>query len=270
MASEPQPEKKKPLRGKLKAVLKFCRAFLELTIVLSALWWFCLPYYAFIIAQLSAGILVNALGTPIQAAYIEQGGILFDITALHASARPAAEETGPAPPAPKIDSQPACAGSAWWRAVKEGFRRGIRDIDRGSIHAADQRNAMHTWLLLNIDARLVFAIEKDGAGTGELRFPIALLVTNMAPYLALVLATPGLRLLRRLFILILGAAILFAGHILFVVLALYYREAIAAAPHIPHAIAQFYLTLPFLLWIILAYWGKITASLADSGNVASE
>ncbi|MBP8131692.1 MAG: hypothetical protein KA184_19100 [Candidatus Hydrogenedentes bacterium] len=264
MATEPQPEKKKPLRGKLKTVLRFCRTFLELTIVLSAVWWFCLPYYAFIIAQLSAGILVNALGTPIDAAYIEQGGILFEVTALHASAQPAPAETGETASA-EATAAPACAAAAWMCSVKESFRRGIRDIDRGSIDAKERGNAMHTWLLLNIDARLVFAL-----GDHMLRFPIALLVTNMAPYLALVLATPGLRLFRRLFILVLGAAILFGGHILFVTLALYFREAIAAAPHIPHAIAQFYLTLPFLLWIILAYWGRITASFADTSNAGNE
>ncbi|MFP4501759.1 MAG: hypothetical protein ACLFTT_12215 [Candidatus Hydrogenedentota bacterium] len=93
--------------------------------------------------------------------------------------------------------------------------------------------------------------------------PVALLVTNMAPYLALVLATPGLSLLRRLIVLAVGAFILFAGHVAFIVLAFYFREQIAKAPDLPSAVAQFYLTLPFVLWIILAYWGKIARYLTE-------
>lgn len=177
---------KKPFRRKLIAVFQFCRTFLELTIILSVLWWLLMPHYGFALAQLSGGVLLNGLGVPVEAARIEPGGIL------------------------------------------------------------------------NTESVLVIVLEGH-----DLKFPIALLITNMAPYLALVLATPGLRLFRRLFILVLGAGLLMAGHIAFIVLALFYREAIATAPNIPTAVAQFYLTLPFLLWIILAYWGKITAS--DAG-----
>ncbi|HNT89346.1 MAG TPA: hypothetical protein PKL84_15900, partial [Candidatus Hydrogenedentes bacterium] len=168
---------KPAFRHRLVVVLQFCRNFIELTLLLSVAWWWLLPYYGYAIAQLSAGVLLNGLDVPIEAARIDPNGIL------------------------------------------------------------------------NTESALVFVL--DGH---ELRLAVALLITNMAPYLALVLATPGLRVVRRLVILVAGAAVLFGGHVAFIVLALYFREAIAAAPHIPHAIAQFYLTLPFLLWIVLAYW----------------
>lgn len=186
MASESVSANKKPFRRKLATLLQFCRTFLELTIILSVIWWLLLPQYGYALAQLSGGVLLNALQVPVEAARIEPYGIL------------------------------------------------------------------------NTESYLVIVVNGR-----PLSFPIALLVTNMAPYLALVLATPGLRLFRRLFILVFGAGLLMAGHITFIVLALYFREQIAAAPNIPTAVAQFYLTLPFLLWIILAYWGKIAAS--DAG-----
>ena len=189
MSQEIPAPVKWPFRHKFCAVFQFCRTFLELTVILSVTWWLCMPYYGYALAQVSAGVLMNVLHVPVEAARIEPSGIL------------------------------------------------------------------------NTDSLLVIVLTTN---PNPLRFPIALLITNMAPYLALVLATPGLRLIRRIFILVLGAGLLMGGHIAFVVLALYFREAIAAAPNIPTAVAQFYLTLPFLLWIILAYWGKISASVSGS------
>lgn len=187
MSANMDSQGKRPFRYRLRTVLQFSRNFVELTLLLSVGWWLLLPYYGYVLAQISGGILLNLLHVPIEAAKIEPGDAI-----------------------------------------------------------------------LNTASMLVFQL--DGQPKP---FPIALLITNMAPYLALVLATPGLRLLRRLFITVLGAAILFAGHVAFIVLAFYYRAEIAQAPSIPMAVAQFYLTLPFLLWVILAYWDRITASLSD-------
>ncbi len=112
--------------------------------------------------------------------------------------------------------------------------------------------------VLNTDSLLVFVV----AGREKL-LPIALLVTNMAPYLALVMATPSLSLARRLRILAIGASILAAGHLLFIVLVFRFQEVLQAASEAPTAIIQFYLTLPFLLWIVLAYWDRIGAYLNE-------
>ncbi len=80
------------------------------------------------------------------------------------------------------------------------------------------------------------------------------LITNVPPFIALVLATPGLTLRRRAIALILGCAILCGGHALFIIIALRFVAAFQHGTEIPTAVAQFFLTLPFLLWIMLAYW----------------
>ncbi|MBI3118799.1 MAG: hypothetical protein HYZ00_08945 [Candidatus Hydrogenedentes bacterium] len=117
--------------------------------------------------------------------------------------------------------------------------------------------------ILNTRSLLVFGVDQH-----EKALPIALLVTNVPPYLALVLATAGLTWARRLKIIVWGVGILALGHVLFIVYALKFvlsAQAGAAVPQqlgdIPTAVAQFYLTLPFLLWIIFAYWDRLTAYL---------
>lgn len=109
--------------------------------------------------------------------------------------------------------------------------------------------------VLNTDSWLFFRIEGYAY---EKKTAIALLITNLPPYLALVLATPGLRLMRRLRIMLYGSAILISGHILFLVIVLRYqealqKEALQSFSELPMAVMQFYLTLPFLLWIVFAY-----------------
>jgi len=125
-------------------------------------------------------------------------------------------------------------------------------IDYGRIEAAG---------ILNTQSLLRF-----GIGQEEPAMPIALLVTNVPPYLALVLATAGIALRRRIRILALGTGILMAGHVLFIVLALQLRLAGAtggAVGELPTALAQFYLTLPFLLWLAFAYWDQIAQYIGE-------
>lgn len=117
--------------------------------------------------------------------------------------------------------------------------------------------------MFNTESRLVF-----GLGGREPRMPVALLVTNVPPYWALVAATAGLALRRRLRILAYGTAILCAGHVAFIVVALRFREALQQVSEIPTAVAQFYLTLPFLLWIVFAYWDRIASYLNDDRDPA--
>jgi hypothetical protein len=84
------------------------------------------------------------------------------------------------------------------------------------------------------------------------------LVTNVAPYAALVLATPKLRWLRRLRILGLGILIIFAFHVATIML-----RFVAGRTSLPTAIGFIAITLPFLLWIVLAYWDKLLAYLGN-------
>lgn len=111
--------------------------------------------------------------------------------------------------------------------------------------------------LLNTETRLIFEM----AGR-EPALPIALLVTNIPPYIALVLATAGLRFWRRLRILAYGCGILMAGHVTFIVVVLRYQSELQRASEIPIAIIQFFLTLPVLLWIVFAYWDQMMRYLA--------
>src|SRR5690606_17923879 len=78
--------------------------------------------------------------------------------------------------------------------------------------------------ILNTRSLLVMAVEGR-----ESAMPIAMLVTNVPPYLALVLATLGLGLRRRIAVLIYGTSILAAGHVLFLVYALRFQLAARAA-----------------------------------------
>ncbi|HNR36892.1 MAG TPA: hypothetical protein PKO36_17085 [Candidatus Hydrogenedentes bacterium] len=82
------------------------------------------------------------------------------------------------------------------------------------------------------------------------------LVTNVAPFVALVLATGGLGLWRRLRVLAIGILILFGFHVLTIVL----RFSAGRTP-LPTAVGFATITLPFLLWIVLAYWDKLSVYL---------
>ncbi len=120
--------------------------------------------------------------------------------------------------------------------------------------------------LFNTGTKLIFRI-----GPREPALDIALLVTNIPPYIALVLATAKMGLLRRLKVLLYGCGILIAGHILYIAIVLRFQEALRNASEIPTAIIQFFLTLPFLLWIIFAYWDQIISrTRKDSANGFAE
>ena len=106
--------------------------------------------------------------------------------------------------------------------------------------------------ILNTESLLTFYV-----GDHEQHMKFALLVTNLPPFLALVLATPGLTWKRRLRIVLAGTAILVAGHAFYVVIALRFGGVLAANSEVATAISQFFLTLPFALWITMAYWRRI-------------
>jgi hypothetical protein len=109
------------------------------------------------------------------------------------------------------------------------------------------------------------------------RYPIdvAFLIANLPGYLALVLATGRLGWKRRLRALVYGAGILIAGHVIFLVVVFVFAREVQAAPEIPTAFGLFVMTLPFLLWIVFAYWERVAEffappSASGDGAAASE
>jgi exosortase/archaeosortase family protein len=120
-------------------------------------------------------------------------------------------------------------------------------------------------LPLNTDASLVFHI-----GGLKRALPIALLVTNLPPYIALVLATGGHAFWKRLRILLYGCGILVSGHIFYIVILVKYQARLQEAQEIFYAIILFYLTLPFLLWIVFAYREKIIRFFSGTAEKGKE
>ncbi len=86
--------------------------------------------------------------------------------------------------------------------------------------------------------------------------PIGQLVTNTAPFIALVLATGGLGLVKRVWALIAGIVLLAACHTTFLVFAFSFSQTISRSSQIPMALGQLVITLPFLLWIVLGFWRR--------------
>ena len=95
---------------------------------------------------------------------------------------------------------------------------------------------------------------------------LAQLVTNYAPFVALVLATAGMTLRRRLRVLGIGSAIILGGHVTFIAVFLAYQTQLKAYGEVVTAMIQFFLILPFLLWIWLVYSERIAAYLAEDDD----
>lgn len=106
---------------------------------------------------------------------------------------------------------------------------------------------------LNTDTSLAY-------GT-MLMIDVGHLITNIAPYIALVLATPKIKWLRRLRILGIGIGIIFVFHVATILL-----RFLAGKTALPTAIGFIAITLPFLLWIVLAYWDKLLAYLGNDDS----
>ena len=105
--------------------------------------------------------------------------------------------------------------------------------------------------ILNTGTTLGFSLRGQNPA-----LPIAQLVSNIATYAALVIATSALTWKRLAAIGGIGAGVLVAGHIVYLVLAFAFSGAMAENPVLPTAMAQAFITLPFVLWIALAYWGQ--------------
>jgi len=124
-------------------------------------------------------------------------------------------------------------------------------IEAGRIEAQE---------ILNTGTKLVYTINSI-----DRSMSLAKLAANIPPYVALVLATSGLLWKRRLGILVYGCAILCGFHALFIVIVLRFQEALLHVSEIPTAVIVFFLTLPFMLWIVFAYWDRILSRGRENG-----
>ena len=110
---------------------------------------------------------------------------------------------------------------------------------------------------LNTGTELAFVLH----GTAH-PFPAGVpVLSTVVPFVILVLATPGLALRRRLRVLMTGSAVLFAVQLAFLVTAFALRRQIAEARQISASITEVSFTLPFLLWLLLAYGDRLRALL---------
>lgn len=112
--------------------------------------------------------------------------------------------------------------------------------------------------VFNTESSLVFSVQGH-----ERRMKIAHLVTNVPPYIALVLATAGLTWRRRGLILLYGCGIICFFHVFFIVIAMRFQDKLMQISEVPTALVQFFLTLPFMLWIVFAYWDKLVILFQD-------
>ncbi|MCH8204230.1 MAG: hypothetical protein IID09_03655 [Candidatus Hydrogenedentes bacterium] len=115
--------------------------------------------------------------------------------------------------------------------------------------------------VLSTKTALVFIVQQ-----GRYPFDIASLIANIPPFWALVLATPGLAVKRLIKVLLIGTGILGAGHVLFLVLVFVFARQVQETPEVPTAIGLFLMTLPFMLWIVLAYWDKLVLLFEEPGE----
>ncbi|MEK7794402.1 MAG: hypothetical protein AAB353_07725 [Candidatus Hydrogenedentota bacterium] len=97
------------------------------------------------------------------------------------------------------------------------------------------------------------------------QFDVAYLVDSFPAYIILVLATSGLGLWRRLRVLFIGSTIILAGNVTYVSI-MYFQHHPPGAN--TYALGQFWLTLPFILWIVLAYWDRLGQFFGDEEPVA--
>lgn len=119
--------------------------------------------------------------------------------------------------------------------------------------------------ILNTNTTLGFAL-----GDRTPSAPVANIMSNTAVFFALVLSTANVEWKRRTVSLAAGAFILFATHVAYAVIWFTFAPAIEREPQIPMAIGQIFVTLPFVLWIAMAYWQNAIRLFRTPGPYESE
>ena len=146
---------------------------------------------------------------------------------------------------------PLCL-AAWWfimpyyvLALGQLCKPFINASGNVGVHAVEVKRAG----ALDTQTSLCFV-----TGNGTRRIAIGQLVTNIAPFAALILATKGLGLSRRLGLFLAGFAVLAGAHAAFLVLVFKLANTGGAGAALPTALGQLVITLPFLLWLVLCWW----------------
>jgi len=145
---------------------------------------------------------------------------------------------------------------AWW-SIQPAYITVIGQVAGlglrlGGLSLEAMRVEVDASSVLNTETTLVYVSE----GVDK-RLAVAYLVANIPPFIALVLASPGLGWKRRGRAIAAGVAILAASHIAYLVLAFGFARQIQQAPELPTAFGFFILTMPFILWIALVYRDRI-------------
>ncbi len=154
---------------------------------------------------------------------------------------------------------------AWWMVVPT-YSWILGQASGVMINAISARDIV----ALSVESGGILGTKTDlhltTAATGsDVSMTISLILRTAPGFALLVLATPALGIVRRLRALIIGAAVLFVSHILFVVL-MYLFVFGSDSPNaelIADVLGKFLLTMPFILWLTLAYWDKVMAFLSD-------
>ncbi len=153
---------------------------------------------------------------------------------------------------------PVCL-ALWWGPIIRGYVWILGQISGGLLRTLFGLPIDYMRVVTDPDGILnsetVLAFHENSR---EQFIKIAYMVDSLPPFVILTLATAGLGMWRRLRVILVGVAIMFAGHIAFVTLVYRFRAAIAESPEIPSALGEFWLTVPFVLWIVLAYWDKVS------------
>jgi F0F1-type ATP synthase assembly protein I len=150
----------------------------------------------------------------------------------------------------------AIVGYLWWQ-IMPSYAWLLGHLVRGIVNFQDPAItavAVEVKGLFKTGTELTLQRGSEEASRG---ITIAMLVTNVAPFIALVMATPGLTWNRRGRAIVIGCGCLFLAHLLFLLMAFYTTRNEPAT-----ALAQICLTLPFPLWIGLVYWHRIASLLA--------
>ncbi len=100
----------------------------------------------------------------------------------------------------------------------------------------------------------------------EATLPIAQLVSNIATFLALMLATGKLGWRRLAIGIAAGVAILAFTHAAYLITFYSMAQAIARDQTYFVAVAQVLITLPFVLWIVFAFWNQLPWAKSSSTN----
>ena len=156
----------------------------------------------------------------------------------------------------------------WWLCMPV-YARAVGEISAMVLRLFGafpiQRVVIHASGMLNTGTTLGFDL-----GDRTPSIEIAEVLTNLATFVSLVLATRRLNWTTRLGGLAAGLAVLVLSHVTYVVVFFAYAKTIARYPQIPTAIGQIFVTLPFLLWIVLAYWRTLQTLAGTSTTKEAE